>query len=162
MRSPFANCDAVLKHEPATAKFRGESYNYIYHYYECEQTHERFTTTEIDEENTRQVYDQYRKKYGIPSPEEIKRVKADYGLSNAKLAAILGFGENQIAYYLDGEVPSNSNGKTLSVIRNPIVMEAYVDNARHQLGEKAYHKIKERLAMQKDLVLTAEELQPAL
>ena len=67
MKSPFADCEAVLKSEPATVKFRGEQYDYIYSYYECEQTHERFTTTEIDEQNVSQVYDQYRKKHGKDS-----------------------------------------------------------------------------------------------
>ena len=78
-----------------------------------------------------------------------------YGLSNVKLAAILGFGENQIANYLDGEVPSLSNGKTLAAIRNPLVMEAYVDNARDQIGDKTYGKIKERIAMMKEVVVEA-------
>ena len=141
-------------HEPATVKFRGEEYSYIYSYY-VEPDGQRYTTTEIDEENVRQVYDQYREKYGIPSPEEIAGIKERYGLSNAKLAAILGFGENQIANYLDGEVPSLSNGKTLAAIRNPLVMEAYVDNARDQIGDKTYGKIKERIAMMKEVVVEA-------
>lgn len=149
MKSPFA--DVVLKHEAATVKFRGEEYSYTYSYY-VEPNGQRYTTTEIDEENVRQVYDQYRAKYGIPSPEEIKGIKECYGLSNAKLAAILGFGENQIANYLDGEVPSLSNGRTLAAIRNPLVMEVFVDNARSQIGDKAYDKIKGRIAMMKGAV----------
>jgi len=149
MRSPVK--DAVLMHEPATAKFRGEEYQYTYSFF-VEPDGQRFTTTELDEENVEQVYSQYRKKYGIPSSADIAETKAMYGLSNAKLALILGFGENQIANYLDGEVPSNSNGKTLSVIRDPQVMEAYVDNAHSQLGEKAYQKIKERIAVMKEPV----------
>jgi hypothetical protein len=152
MKSPFA--DAVLKHEPATVKFRGEEYSYVYSYY-VGQDGQRYTTTEIDEENVRQVYNQYREKYGIPSPEEIAGVKERYGLSNAKLAAILGFGENQIANYLDGEVPSLSNGRTLAAVRNPVVMEVYVDNARGQIGEKTYDKIKGRIALMKETVAEA-------
>lgn len=150
MRSPIEG--ARLMHESATVKFRGEVYNYTYSFF-VDTDGRRFTTTEIDEGNIEQVYSQYRKKYGIPSPTEIAELKALYGLSNAKLAMILGFGENQIANYLDGEIPSNSNGKTLSVIRDPAVMEAYVDNAREQLGEKAYARIKERLAQAKEAVL---------
>jgi hypothetical protein len=46
MKSPFSNSEAVLKHESATVKFRGETYKYVYHFYECPETHERFTTTE--------------------------------------------------------------------------------------------------------------------
>lgn len=136
---------AMLRHEPATVKFRGEEYSYIYYFY-AEPNGQRFTTTEVDEQNLEQVYSQYRQKYGIPSAKEIEEIKTFYGLSNAKLAKILGFGENQIANYLDGEVPSNSNGKTLAAIRNPEVMDVYVENAREELGEKAYKKIKERLA----------------
>lgn len=135
-----------LKHEQATAKFRGEEYAYVYHFY-VDTNGERFTTTELDEENVEQVYSQYRRKHGIPSADEIARLKADYGLSNAKLALILGFGENQIANYLDGEVPSNSNGKTLAAIRRPEVMAAFVDNARSELGDKAYDRIKQRIAV---------------
>ena len=141
----------MLKHEPATVKFRGEEYSYVYSYY-VEPDGQRYTTTEIDEENVRQVYDQYRAKYGIPSPGEIAEIKECYGLSNAKLATILGFGENQIANYLDGEVPSLSNGRTLAAIRNPVVMEAYVDNARGQIGDKTYYKMKGRIAMLKEAV----------
>ena len=138
------NVDRLIS-VPDTVKFRGEEYKCIYSYY-VEPNGQQYTTSELDEENTEQVYRQYRKKYGIPSPAEIAEIKSIYGLSNAKLALILGFGENQIANYLDGEVPSNSNGKTLSAIRKPEVMEVYVDNAREQLGEKAYEKIKERIA----------------
>jgi len=105
-----------LVSEPATVKFRGEEYSYIYSYY-IGTDGQRYTTMELDEENVRQVYDQYRRKYGIPSPEEIAGVKERYGLSNAKLAAILGFGENQISDYLDGEVPSLSDGRKLAAIR---------------------------------------------
>lgn len=130
---------------PDTVKFRGEEYKCVYSYY-VEPNGQQYTTAELDEENVEQVYRQYRKKYGIPSAKGIAETKALYGLSNAKMALILGFGENQIANYLDGEVPSNSNGKTLAAIRKPEVMEAYVDNARTQLGEKAYRKIKERIA----------------
>lgn len=140
--------NAVLRHESAVAKFRGDLYNYVYSYY-MEPDGKRFTTTELDEENTAQVFNQYRKKYGIPSPDEIEKIKLDYGLSNARLALILGFGENQIANYLDGEVPSLSNGKTLAAVQIPAVMEVFVDNAREQLGEKVYQKIKNRLAMQR-------------
>ena len=68
MSSPFSNSEAVLKHEPATVKFRGETYKYVYYFYECPETHERFTTIELDEENVGQVYNKYREKYGIWKP----------------------------------------------------------------------------------------------
>lgn len=145
MRSPFADCEAQLVTEHRVAKFRGEEYDYVYSYYECEKTKERFTTTEIDEENVQQVYRQYRERYGIPSATEIESLKEKYGVSAARLSLILGFGENQIGNYIDGEVPSRANGKTLSVIMNPVVFECYVDLAKSQLKDSVYVKLKQRI-----------------
>ena len=95
-----------------------------------ELTKERFTTTDMDEENVQQVYRQYRAKYGIPSSEEIAQLKDEYGVSSARLALILGFGENQISNYIDGEVPNKANGKTLSAIKDPRVFMRYVELAK--------------------------------
>ena len=146
MKSPFADCEATLIKEEATATFRGEQYNYTYSCYECEITKERFTTGEIDEENVAQIYNQYREKYNIPSPIEIEKLLKQYNISIAKMTTILGFGDNQISRYIKGEVPNRTNGTTLSVIRNINVFEQYVENARQLLGEKAYNKIKENIA----------------
>lgn len=145
MKSPFANCEAQLRVEPAKVVFRGDEYEYQYHYYECDKTGERFTTKELDNENTEQVYSQYRQKYGIPSVEQIKEIKAKYNLTNTKLGQILGFGENQIAHYLDGEVPSKTNGRLMMALLNPIVFSVFLNLSRNQLGEKKYNKIKEQL-----------------
>lgn len=141
MKSPFADCDALLVREPATAVFRGEEYDYVYSCYECPETKERFTTAELDEVNTAQVYNQYREKYRIPYPDDIQRIKKEYNLSNAKLGAILGFGENQISRYIDGEIPNKANGKVLNVINDVNAFLAFVDQSREQLGEKRYLNI---------------------
>lgn len=144
MKSPFADCEARLVQEERTVKFRGEEYSYMYSFYECEKTKERFTTTALDEENVQQVYDQYRTKYGIPKAKEIEALKEMYGVSAARLSLILGFGENQIGNYIDGEIPSRANGKTLSAIFNPRVFECYVDLAKNQLKVSVYEKLKQR------------------
>lgn len=145
MKSPFADCEAHIVQEQRTVKFRGDEYAYVYSCYECEQTKERFTTTEMDEENVQQVYHQYRTKYGIPSSEEIAELKDKYGVSAARLTLILGFGENQISNYIDGEVPSKANGKTLSAINDPRVFMRYVELAKEQLKSSVYDKLKSRI-----------------
>lgn len=141
MKSPFANCEARIIQETRTIKFRGDEYEYIYSCYECELTKERFATTDMDEENVQQVYRQYRAKYGIPSSEEIAQLKEKYGVSSARMALILGFGENQISNYIDGEVPNKANGKTLSAIKDPRVFRRYVELAKEQLKPSAYKKL---------------------
>lgn len=145
MKSPFANCEAHIVQEHRTVKFRGDEYAYVYSCYECEQTKERFTTTEMDEENVQQVYRQYRKKYGIPCGEEVAELKDKYGVSAARLGLILGFGENQISNYIDGEVPNKANGKTLSAIKDPRVFIRFVELAKEQLKPSVYVKLMSNL-----------------
>ena len=98
--------------EVRTITFRKEEFSYI-HTGIIDEEGEMWTTTEMDEANIFQVYNQYRVKHGIPFPGEISGIREHYGLSAAKMAQILGFGINQYRMYEDGEVPSVSNARTI-------------------------------------------------
>ena len=141
MTSPFTGGLATLHSEESSLEFRKETFCFIHQFYECLDTHERFSTTEIDEANMAQVYNQYRAKYGIPFPEEIKRIRQHYGLSAAKMSEILGFGENQYRLYENGDMPSEANGKVLMSIMNPQIFRVFVENARGQFSDDEYDKL---------------------
>ncbi len=145
MKSPFANCEAHAVQEQIPIQFRGDEYAYVYSCYECELTKERFTTTEMDEENVQQVYRRYRTEYGLPGSAHIAELTDLYGVSAARLALILGFGEHQISNYIDGEVPNKANGKTLSAIKDPRVFMRYVELAKEQLKPSVFEKLKSNL-----------------
>jgi hypothetical protein len=144
MKSPITGGNATLKREPAELVFRNEKYEYIYSYYVCDDTGEEFTTTELDEVNISQVYNQYRVRYGIPFPDEIKKIRSKYGLPAIKMARILGWGDNQYRLYENGDVPSQAHGKTLAMIRVPQVFLDYVENSRNQFEEAEFERIRER------------------
>lgn len=145
MKSPFTGGNVSLRQENAELVFRKEKFQYVNLYYECEDTHEHFTTTEVDEINLAQVYNQYRVKYGIPFPDEIRQMRKQYELSAAKMSEILGFGDNQYRLYENGDMPSEANGKVLSLIKQPCIFETFVRNARHQFDRKDYEKILAKL-----------------
>jgi hypothetical protein len=65
MKSPITGKEMQLKFESRKLTFRKEEFTIKYHYYLCEDTKEQFTTTEIDELNITQLYNQYRKKYNL-------------------------------------------------------------------------------------------------
>lgn len=141
IKSPFTGGVALLKNEPSSLIFRKEEFRYTHQFYECQETHERFTTTELDEANLAQIYNQYRAKYGIPFPEEIKRIRQHYGLSASKMSEILGFGENQYRLYENGDIPSEANGKVLMSITNPDIFKVFVLNARGQFTDDEFEKL---------------------
>ena len=119
MQSPFTGGHATLRHELSELTFRKEKFQYVHQFYECDETKERFTTTALDEVNVGQVYNQYRAKYGIPFPDEIKRIRQRYGLPASKMSQILGFGDNQYRLYENGDMPSEGHPSVRSPPAKP-------------------------------------------
>lgn len=66
MKSPFTGGNVSLQQENSELVFRKEKFQYTYLYYECEDTKEHFTTTEIDELNLAQVYQSVQNKIWYP------------------------------------------------------------------------------------------------
>lgn len=116
--SPFAECNAVLHVTPKKMSFRKEEFDVYDYYYVCDETKKEFTTAEATDLTLKQLYNQYREKNNILFPEQIKKLREQYGLTPVKMSEVLGFGENVYRNYEKGEIPSKSNAKTLNLITN--------------------------------------------
>ncbi|MDD4970245.1 MAG: DUF4065 domain-containing protein [Paludibacter sp.] len=125
MISPFTGGEVVLVKEPREHDFRGSKYQIIHHYYQCVDTGETFTDTRLDELNLNQVYNQYRVKEGIPFPDEIAAYRKQYELPATKMSQILGFGVNMYARYESGEIPNVSNGRMITICKDPDIFRNY-------------------------------------
>lgn len=126
--------------EIRTVTFRKEDFSYV-HTGIIDEEGEMWTTTEMDEANIFQVYNQYRIRHGIPFPDEIASIREHYGLSAAKMSQILGFGINQYRMYEDGEVPSVSNARTIIAAREKDVFMSFVEASRSEMNEQEYLRI---------------------
>ena len=113
MNSPFTGGHVTLMTEKAISVFRGEEFPYTRHYYRCDDTGITFTDAETDEKGLEQIYSQYREKYGIPSPDEIRNIRKQYGLSAVMMSKILGIGDNQYGLYEKGEMPTKNIGRMI-------------------------------------------------
>lgn len=141
MISPFTGGNATLRHERRSLDYRKERYDYVAQFYEDDMTKECFTTEEQDEASMAQVFNQYRVAHGIPFTDEIAGLRKTYGLSAARMSAVLGFGANQYRQYEEGAVPTESNGKLLKACLCPQVFREVAGNARGRLSEKDYARI---------------------
>lgn len=140
MNSPITGKPMQLKREHTSLPFRKESYEVTYHFYECDETGERFTTDELDELNTIQVYNQYRERFGIPFPEQIREIREQYGASASKVSEILGLGTNTYRLYETGEMPSVANGRLILSVREPGEFIRQVKASSHLITEKESQK----------------------
>ncbi|OXA96109.1 type II TA system antitoxin MqsA family protein [Flavobacterium hercynium] len=118
MKSPITGKEMTLKTSKSSVVFRKEEFEYLHLAYYCQDTDEQFTTTELDELNLNQVYNQYRSKHNILFADEILCIREKYGLSANKMSQILGFGANSYRNYEKGEVPSMANANLIQTISN--------------------------------------------
>lgn len=130
--------------EVRTATFRKEEYAYV-HTGIIDEEGEMWTTTEMDEANIFQVYNQYRERHGIPFPDEIAGIRKHYGLSAAKMSQLLGFGINQYRMYEDGEMPSVSNARSIMAAREKEVFMSFVEASKSEMSEQEYQRIKKKV-----------------
>lgn len=139
IKSPFTGgkvkeVSTVEEHE-----FRKERFSVHVRYYVCEDTGERFTTTEQDELMFNELYSQYRVNHGIPFPEEIKDIRLRYGLNYQQISKIMGFGINQYAQYEKGQMPSESNGKLISAAMSREFMLHLLEDSRAEFDDGEYN-----------------------
>lgn len=143
MKSPISGKEMMLKKEKRSVDFRKETFEIQFHFYLCEESEEQFTTTELDDINLKQVYNQYRSKHHIPFANEIKTTREIYGLSAARMSEILGFGANTYRLYEGGEIPSIANARLLKVTEDSSSFKSIVElweskdiNAKDKLLDK--------------------------
>ncbi len=119
MKSPISGKEMKQIIYDSTLTVRKEVFPVKYHVFKCEDSGEEFETPELMEINLRQAMDQYRSKYNLPFPEEIREIREQYGVSAAKMSEILRLGINQFKQYEHGELPSESNASLILLARNP-------------------------------------------
>jgi len=153
MKSPITGKNMPLKAEKKTMSFRKEDFEIVYRYYYCAASDSQFTTTELDELNTIQVYHLYRQNHGLPFPEDIKRIREKYGLSQRKMSQVLGLGINTYGAYEKGEVPSDSIGNLIQLADDPKTFERLVIQSpvlEKKSKEKLLQKVKKVVKAEKE------------
>ena len=61
---------------------------------------------ELDSENVQRAYAKYREKHGLLSPEDLRELRAKYGLSQRGLRGLLGWRPAPIARNEAGAIPT--------------------------------------------------------
>ncbi|HLT42195.1 MAG TPA: helix-turn-helix domain-containing protein, partial [Sphingobacteriaceae bacterium] len=140
MESPFTGGEAVLLKEKKQIEFRRDLFEITQLYYKCKDTGEEFSTDKLDQVNLNQLYNQYRGKYGLPFPEQIKEIRRQYKLSASKMSEILGLGTNSYRQYENGDIPTVANGRLILAANDPEEFIKFLDASKPILKESDYSK----------------------
>ncbi|MCF8002465.1 MAG: hypothetical protein K9K76_11510 [Halanaerobiales bacterium] len=100
----------------------------------CNDCNEEIYISELHDHNIQKIDDTYREKAGIIKVPKLKEILKQYNTDKRQLSLILCNDEKTLTRYMDGDIPSKSNSKTLKKIK-----EDY--KFIKQLAEKNRHKV---------------------
>ncbi|UZQ82696.1 type II toxin-antitoxin system MqsA family antitoxin [Thermoanaerobacter sp. RKWS2] len=135
--------EVIEKEEVSTV--RGDEIKAFARIRVCSVCGEELFDEELEEENIQRVYDIYRKKHGILSPEEIKNIRESYGLSQRAFAKLLGIGEASIARYETGALPEKSLSNMIMLLKDPKNMEKLLEKNEKALTPREKMRLLRRL-----------------
>ena len=152
------NCEehveVKLDVEEETYNVRGEPIKIEAEVARCEKCGIKIFDDERDSRNLKKAYDKFRKNHNLLPPEEIRKLREDYGLSQRALSRLLGWGEITVHRYETGAIQDKAHDITLRLIADPQNIRKLLNENRSELPSptaiRLERKLEEHLLEDKD------------
>ena len=92
----------------------------------CAECGEEFYCEELDNATLVTAYNEYRRKHKLLLPEEIRKIREQYGLSQRSFAKLLNWGDKTICRYENGSIQDKAHNSILLFLREPENMRTYI------------------------------------
>lgn len=107
----------------------------------CADCGEELFNEELDSTTLINAYNEYRRRHKLLFPEEIKKIREQYGLSQRGFAKLLNWGDKTIYRYENGAVQDHAHNSLLLFLREPENMRTYLTENEVALDEKQKAKL---------------------
>ena len=107
----------------------------------CAECGEEFYCEELDNATLVQAYNEYRRRHKLLLPEEIKKIREQYGLSHRSFAKLLNWGDKTICRYENGSIQDKAHNSLLLFLREPENMRTYLMENEIVLDERQKKKL---------------------
>ena len=107
----------------------------------CSECGEDFYCEELDNATLIRAYNEYRKKHKLLLPEEIKKIREQYGLSQRSFAKLLNWGDKTIFRYENGSIQDKAHNSLLLFLREPANMRTYLVENEVTLDSRQLKKL---------------------
>ena len=119
----------------------------------CAECEEELYCEELDNATLTRAYNEYRRRHRLLFPDEIKKIREQYGLSQRGFAKLLNWGDKTICRYENGSIQDKAHNSLLLFLREPENMRTYLTENEISLDERQKAKL---LAAVEKLELDAE------
>ena len=104
----------------------------------CNKCGNHLWVDEIEEYNLKIIYDEYKKKVGLLTTDEIKAIRKKRGLSQKELAKFLSIGEKDITRYENGSIQTKAVDLMIRMVGDDttyLAMSNLISKYRLQISE---------------------------
>ena len=107
----------------------------------CKECGEELFCEELDSAILLQAYNEFRRRHKLLQPEEIKKIREQYGLSQRGFAKLLNWGDKTICRYENGSIQDKAHNSLLLFLREPENMRTYLTENEIVLDERQKAKL---------------------
>ena len=107
----------------------------------CAECGEELFCEELDSATLVNAYNEYRRKHKLLLPDEIKKIREQYGLSQRSFAKLLNWGDKTICRYENGSIQDKAHNSLLLFLREPENMRTYLTENEIALDERQKTKL---------------------
>jgi putative zinc finger/helix-turn-helix YgiT family protein len=113
--------------------------------YVCNVCGNELWDDEKDEQNLKRAFDVYRVKNHLLTSDEIKAIRAIYGVSQKNFSIVLGFGEKTITRYENGSLQDVPHNSLLILMKDARNFKTLWEQAKNQLPDSENIRIENQL-----------------
>ena len=142
---PYCKKEVSYKLEKREIKeFKGVQIDTFENVAVCNECNNDLYVNDLENENSKRIYDAYREKTDIIKPQDIVNLRLKYSISQRELTAILGFGKMTINRYERGGIPTKSQSDYIKLLienENEFMKKAKEAYEQNKITKKTYQKI---------------------
>ena len=109
----------------------------------CAECGEELFNEELDSATLINAYNEFRRRHKLLLPEEIRKIREQYGLSQRSFAKLLNWGDKTICRYENGAIQDRAHNSLLLFLREPENMRTYLTENEVALDEKQIARLLE-------------------
>lgn len=134
------DCEIEVRTENETYPVKGIDTEVIASVTYCKCCGKQVWNEALEEENLKTGFNKFRVNNGLLQPEEIKKIRNKYEISQIIFAKILGFDERTITRFENGSVQDFAQNNLIALSNNPDNFEKLLLLAKPRLSEPDYAK----------------------
>lgn len=123
------NCNKMMDSEVVerleTLNVRGQEITLKVKMRVCKECGEPLVDDELDDISLKQFYDEYRRLNNLLFPNDIKKIREKYNMSQTEFAKLLGMGEKTITRYENGTIQEKTHDNLIRAVNNDSVFSDF-------------------------------------